>query len=147
MIVDYTDPREDESFSIAAFYDDNVLCIIAIPDDNDLNCVLISTCPADVAWGSGIKDSYMTAAPLSHSRTLHKKTSSSDLLANFLSDELLVVKLAPLRRIPTVKTLDQAGPLHRGPSSESRARVMYQLTKFTGAAARVFQRLGLHNRA
>ena len=50
--------------------------------------------------GSGIKESITTVAPLSYPRTLRKKTGSSDLRADFFSDELPVVKL-PSRRIST----------------------------------------------
>lgn len=68
----------------------------------------LSASPGDsvliVAGGSGVKESITTVTPLSCSRTLRKKTGSSDLRANFFSDELPVVKL-PSRRIPTVQTL------------------------------------------
>ena len=58
-----------------------------------------------VAGGSRSKESITTITPLSYSRTLRKKTGSSDLRADFFSDELPVVKL-PLRRIPTAPTRD-----------------------------------------
>ena len=50
-----------------------------------------------IAGGSGIKESITTVTPLSYSRTLRKKTGSSDLRADFSDDELPVVKL-PSRR-------------------------------------------------
>ena len=52
------------------------------------------------AGGSGIKESITTVTPLSYSRTLRKKTGSSDLRADFFSNEIPVVKL-PARRIST----------------------------------------------
>lgn len=51
--------------------------------------------------GSGMKESITTVTPLSYLRTLRKKTGSSDLRADFFSDELPVVKLPASRRIST----------------------------------------------
>jgi hypothetical protein len=54
-----------------------------------------------VDGGSGIKESITTVTPLSYLRTLRKKTRSSDLRADFFSDDLPVVKLPSSRRIST----------------------------------------------
>lgn len=53
-----------------------------------------------VAVGSRVEESIMTVTPLSYSRTLCKKTGSSDLRADFFSDEVPVAKL-PSRRFST----------------------------------------------
>ena len=124
-----------EQLYIAAFYAE----IVAFPDEISPNHVPIPTCPAVVAGGSGIRESITTVTPLSHPRTLRKRTQSSDLRADFLSDEAPVVKLPKRRMPPTVESL-------RRPSG-IQARAMYRLAKFTGVAARIFHRrhgLGHH---
>ncbi|KAF8808668.1 hypothetical protein BYT27DRAFT_7337664 [Phlegmacium glaucopus] len=138
---------DNEQLSIAAFYTEHVAFIISIPDDSAPNHVPVPTCPAIVTGGSGIKESITTITPLSHSRTLRKKTRSSDLRAEFLRDEFPVVKLVPLRRIASAEPLVQTKSSHRDPPSGIQAKVVYQLTKLTGATAKIFkgrQGVGLH---
>jgi hypothetical protein len=123
-IYDNFSARDDEQFVTAVFYVEQVACIIPMPNENGPNSVPIPTCPAVVAGASEMRESITTITPLSHSRTPRRKTRSSDLRADFLSDELPVVKLPGSRHVPQAPT----GIVHR------------LTTKLTGAADRIFRR-------